>query len=113
MWIREDPLFYADRCRSVLNADPFLNVVQFLNVVLFCFVCVCVFAFCVVEMLLRRGREDPMTRKRWRLPSSECTFNGKLHQCYRDGLIWSVKPILEAKNTSWKTEIMAIVIEVS
>ena len=36
MWIREDPLFYADRCGSVLNADPFLNVVQFLNVVLFC-----------------------------------------------------------------------------
>ena len=32
---------------------------------------------------------------------------------FRDGLVWSVKPILVAKDTSWKDEILSLVLEVS
>jgi hypothetical protein len=31
---------------------------------------------------------------------------------FRDGLLWSAKPIFTEKNTKWKHEIMACVIEV-
>jgi hypothetical protein len=32
--------------------------------------------------------------------------------CFRDGLLWSAKPIFTEKNTTWKLEIMTNVIEV-